>query len=123
MALYTSYYTRQLALRPEAVRPVEEAEGERTVQKAVPRRTVDYAADYLNWAEVSAGRLGGLGWPGQGWAGQHAPAPAPEFFRGCSREGREAQAAQQEAAPHRVTLLASPPHPALPGSSGRALPV
>ena len=56
MALYTSYFTRQLALRPEALQGEqrEEEGAEKTLQKAVGRRTVDYTAPFLNWFEVGA---------------------------------------------------------------------
>ncbi len=53
MALYTSYYTRQLALRPETLAPSEPTvEGEKTVQKSVARRTVDFTGPYIQWLEV-----------------------------------------------------------------------
>ena len=54
MALYTSYFTRQLALRPEALQGEQwdEDGAEKTLQKAVGRRTVDYTAPFLNWFEV-----------------------------------------------------------------------
>jgi len=57
MALYTSYYTRQLALREAAGGPGAggdlQQEGEKLVQKTVARRTVDYTAPYITWFEVS----------------------------------------------------------------------
>ena len=53
MALYTSYYTRQLALRPETITGGEQnVEGEKTVQKAISRRTIDFTGPYLSWIEV-----------------------------------------------------------------------
>ncbi len=54
MALYTSYYTKQLALlRPEAAQTFEvNVEGERTIHKSVARRTIDLAGPYINWFEV-----------------------------------------------------------------------
>ena len=52
MALYTSYYLRQLALRgPDAGGELQQ-EGEKAVQKTVDRRTVDYAAPYVTWFKV-----------------------------------------------------------------------
>lgn len=57
MALYTSYYTRQIALRGEAGPAELQQEGEKSVQKSVARRTVDFAAPYVTWFEV---RLRGL---------------------------------------------------------------
>lgn len=51
-SLYTSYYTRQLALRPEAVSAPESGSGPKTVQPAVPRRTVDPVGPYLLWLEA-----------------------------------------------------------------------
>jgi len=54
MALYTSYYARQLALRPETIAAdLTSVEGEKAVQKAVVRRTVDLNGPYLHWKEVS----------------------------------------------------------------------
>lgn len=54
MALYTSYYTRQLALRPESIAAEQQnVEGEKKVQKSVARRTVDVTGPYLSWLEVS----------------------------------------------------------------------
>ena len=53
MALYTSYYTRQLALRAEAGAPGDlQQEGEKTVQKTVARRTVDLTGPYVEWMQV-----------------------------------------------------------------------
>jgi hypothetical protein len=52
MALYTSYYTRQLALRPTGTGNELQQEGEKTLQKTVARRTVDYSAPYITWFEV-----------------------------------------------------------------------
>lgn len=53
MALYTSYYTRQLALRGDAAGPGDlQQEGEKSVQKTVARRTVDYTGPYVEWFEV-----------------------------------------------------------------------
>jgi hypothetical protein len=53
MALYTSWYTRQLALRPEAVGADQgQGEGEKTLQQAVARRTVDIIGPYVTWFEV-----------------------------------------------------------------------
>lgn len=53
MALYTSYYTRQLALRGDGGAGLEmQQEGEKAVQKSVPRRTVDYGGPYVTWFEV-----------------------------------------------------------------------
>lgn len=53
MALYTSYYTRQLALRGDGGAGLEmQQEGEKTVQKTVPRRTVDFTGPYITWFEV-----------------------------------------------------------------------
>lgn len=52
MALYTSYYTRQLALRTAGTGNELQQEGEKTVQKTVARRTVDYVAPYITWFEV-----------------------------------------------------------------------
>ena len=55
MALYTSYYTRQLALRgPDGGGAELQQEGEKTVQQTVARRTVDYAGPYVTWFEVGA---------------------------------------------------------------------
>ncbi|PRW56172.1 flowering time control FY-like isoform X1 [Chlorella sorokiniana] len=52
MALYTSYYTRQLALRGDGGAGLEmQQEGEKTVQKSVPRRTVDFTGLYVTWFE------------------------------------------------------------------------
>jgi hypothetical protein len=52
MALYTSYYARQLALRPETITGGDQTvEGEKTVQKSVARRTVDFTGPYLSWIE------------------------------------------------------------------------
>lgn len=53
MALYTSYYTRQLALREQAGagRGELQQEGEKSVQASVARRTVDYAGPYISWFE------------------------------------------------------------------------
>jgi len=52
MALYTSYYARQLALRPETIAGGEQqVEGEKTVQKSVARRLVDFTGPYLSWIE------------------------------------------------------------------------
>lgn len=61
MALYTSYYTKQLALRPESAQAFDvQVEGERTLHKAVARRAIDLAAPYINWCEVRDGwRAGG----------------------------------------------------------------
>lgn len=58
MALYTSYYTKQLALRPESTQVFDvPVEGERKVTKSVARRTIDLSAPYVNWFEVrGAGR-------------------------------------------------------------------
>jgi hypothetical protein len=57
MALYTSYYLRQLALRgPDAGGELQQ-EGEKAVQKTVDRRTVDYAAPYVTWFEVGGRSL------------------------------------------------------------------
>ncbi len=54
MALYTSYYTRQLALRGDGGAGLElQQEGEKTVQKSVPRRTVDFIGPYVTWFEAS----------------------------------------------------------------------
>ena len=55
MALYTSYYAKQLALvRPEAAQGYDvNVEGERTIHKAVARRTIDLSGPYTNWFEVS----------------------------------------------------------------------
>lgn len=54
MALYTSYYARQLALRPETIAAdLPSVEGDKTVQKAVARRTIDLNGAYLQWKEVS----------------------------------------------------------------------
>lgn len=54
MALYTSYYARQLALRPESITGGDQTvEGEKAVQKSVARRTVDFTGPYLSWIEVS----------------------------------------------------------------------
>jgi hypothetical protein len=54
MALYTSYYTRQLALRPESLAPEHQnVEGEKTLQKSVARRTVDVTGPYFNWLQAS----------------------------------------------------------------------
>ena len=64
MALFTSYYTRQLALRPEAVPGGDyQQEGEKAVQASVARRTVDYAAPYVLWLQVGRG----AGAQGRGW--------------------------------------------------------
>lgn len=53
MALYTSYYTKQLALRPEAGHTLDvQVEGERKIQSSVARRTIDLAGCYMNWFEV-----------------------------------------------------------------------
>lgn len=50
MALYTSYYARQLSLRPETIEGESPAvEGDKNVQKAVVRRTVDLNGPYLEW--------------------------------------------------------------------------
>lgn len=55
MALYTSYYTRQLALRPENLQGEQQGEDdEKTLQKAVMRRHVDYTAPYINFYEKQA---------------------------------------------------------------------
>lgn len=52
MALYTSYYTKQLALRPEAGHTLDvQVEGERKIQSSVARRTIDLAGCYMNWFE------------------------------------------------------------------------
>lgn len=57
MALYTSFYTRQLALRPEAIVGSEQREDvEKAVQTSVPRRTVDFAAPYLSWFKAGVPR-------------------------------------------------------------------
>ena len=54
MALYTAYYTRQLALRGDGGAGLElQQEGEKTVQKSVPRRTVDFIGPYVTWFEAS----------------------------------------------------------------------
>lgn len=69
MALYTSYYTRQLALRGDGGAGLElQQEGEKTVQKSVPRRTVDFTGPYITWFEVRGSRCCcQLGWiPGPG---------------------------------------------------------
>lgn len=54
MALYTSYYTRQLALRPESLPTTElnEDAQEKTVQKSVVRRTVDVTGPWVRWLEA-----------------------------------------------------------------------
>lgn len=78
MALYTSYYTRQLALREAAGGGAAgdlQQEGEKTAQKSVARRTVDFTAPYITWFEVGAGLLrgregGGAGSVSLGWAGR-----------------------------------------------------
>lgn len=57
MSLYTSYYTRQLALRPEALVEQEATDGVKAKQPAVPRRTVDVVGPYVTWFEVR-GRFG-----------------------------------------------------------------
>lgn len=54
MALYTSYYTRQLALKEAAGGPGGgelQQEGEKSVQKSVAHRTVDFGAPYITWFE------------------------------------------------------------------------
>ncbi|KAG7669287.1 hypothetical protein Ndes2526B_g05588 [Nannochloris sp. 'desiccata'] len=52
MALYTSYYARQLALRPETITGGDQqVEGEKAVQKSVARRMVDFTGPYLSWIE------------------------------------------------------------------------
>lgn len=57
MALYTSYYARQLTLRPESISAdVNVNEGEKKFQKSVVRRTVDLNGPYLAWQEVSANK-------------------------------------------------------------------
>ncbi|KAI8113734.1 hypothetical protein M9435_003727 [Picochlorum sp. BPE23] len=57
MALYTSYYARQLALRPETAGEGDtiagQVEGEKREQKSVLRRTVDLNGSLLEWKEVS----------------------------------------------------------------------
>lgn len=54
MALYSAYYTRQLALRPESLAADQQnVEGEKAVQKSVARRIVDVTGPYLNWLQVS----------------------------------------------------------------------
>ncbi len=53
MALYTSYYTRQLALRPTGAGGELQQEGEKLFQKTVARRTVDYTGPFVTWFEVS----------------------------------------------------------------------
>ena len=56
MALYTSYFAKQLALRPEAAQQqatdAANLEGERTIHQSVARRTVDLAGPLSNWFEV-----------------------------------------------------------------------
>ncbi len=55
MALYTSYYARQLALRPETGEGTTipgQVEGEKREQKSVLRRTVDLNGSLLEWREV-----------------------------------------------------------------------
>lgn len=53
MALYSAYYTRQLALRPETVAVDQQnVEGEKTIQKSVARRTVDITGPYVRWLQV-----------------------------------------------------------------------
>lgn len=56
MALYTSYYARQLALRPETAGEGDtiagQVEGEKREQKSVLRRTVDLNGSLLEWKEV-----------------------------------------------------------------------
>ncbi|KDD73002.1 hypothetical protein H632_c2641p0, partial [Helicosporidium sp. ATCC 50920] len=56
MALYTSYYTRQLALRPESAAQTQSEEGVKVLQQAVPWRTVDATSGYLSW--LASRRLG-----------------------------------------------------------------
>ncbi|GAB4820925.1 hypothetical protein N2152v2_007971 [Parachlorella kessleri] len=55
MALYTSYFAKQLALRPEAAHhqatDAANLEGERTIHQSVARRTVDLAGPLSNWFE------------------------------------------------------------------------
>ncbi|KAI3436421.1 hypothetical protein D9Q98_005838 [Chlorella vulgaris] len=51
MALYTSYYTRQLALRPAGAGGELQQEGEKLFQKTVARRTVDYTGPFVTWFE------------------------------------------------------------------------
>jgi hypothetical protein len=59
MALYTSYYARQLALRPETAGEGDtiagQVEGEKREQKSVLRRTVDLNGSLLEWKEVCDG--------------------------------------------------------------------
>ncbi|KAL6784589.1 hypothetical protein ACKKBF_B02405 [Auxenochlorella protothecoides x Auxenochlorella symbiontica] len=54
MSLYTSYYTRQLALRPEAISTPEVVDGKKVQQAAVPRRTVDATGPYVQWLQTRA---------------------------------------------------------------------
>lgn len=55
LACACSYYTRQLALRPAGAGNELQQEGEKTVQKTVARRTIDYAGPYVTWFEVGCG--------------------------------------------------------------------
>lgn len=51
MAMYTSLYSKQLALKGEAPGHDMHIEGEKKVQTAVQRRTIDYAGPYINMLE------------------------------------------------------------------------
>jgi len=54
MALYTSYYTRQLALRGDGGAGLElQQEGEKAVQENGPRRPGDFRGPNLTWVEAS----------------------------------------------------------------------